>query len=119
MKNSTMILLPQWYKTLCSCTLPPRMMPCDAATQWNSTYDMLHIALDFHTAIDVMTSMCEFHLRKYELSPAEWGIAKELRDILKVTFSFAHMFITQLLQIFSKVQPSSFLAELMNSNRLG
>ena len=29
--------------------------------------------------IDVMTSMHELDLRKYELSPAEWGIAEELR----------------------------------------
>ena len=47
------------------------MMPHDVETQWNSTYDMLHFALDFHMAIDVMTSMCELNLWKYELSPAK------------------------------------------------
>jgi hypothetical protein len=45
---------------------------------------MLLFTLDFHLAIDSMTAMCTFDLQKYELSPAEWGIAKELRDVLKV-----------------------------------
>ena len=60
------------------------MMPHDVSTRWNSTYDMLYFALDFRTAIDKMTAMRHLDLQKYELSPAEWGIAKELRDVLNV-----------------------------------
>ena len=86
-KKSTTILLPQWYKTLRSCGLASRMMPRDVATRWNSTYDMLLFALDFRPAIDSMTTMRDFDLRRYELSPAEWGIAQELRDVLKVSVS--------------------------------
>jgi hypothetical protein len=63
------------------------MMPCDVSTCWNSTYDMLLFALDFCLAIDSMTALHDFDLQRYELSPAEWGIAKELRDILKVFLS--------------------------------
>jgi hypothetical protein len=33
-----------------------------------------------------MTAMRDLDLRKFELSPAEWEIAKELRDILNVRF---------------------------------
>jgi hypothetical protein len=92
-KNSTTILLPQWYKTLASSRLPLRMMPRDVSTRWNSTYDMLHFALDFRMAIDAMTAMRDLDLRKYELCPAEWGIAKELRDVLKVSFRFPQSFL--------------------------
>jgi hypothetical protein len=57
---------------------------------------MLLFALDFCAAIDSMTAMCDFDLQKYELSPAEWGIAKELRDILKVFFhSFCSFLFTK------------------------
>ena len=45
---------------------------------------MLYFTLDFRTAIDKMTAMHDLDLRKYKLSPAEWGIAKELRDVLNV-----------------------------------
>ena len=45
---------------------------------------MLYFALDFRTAIDKMTAMRHLDLQKYKLSPAEWGIAKELRDVLNV-----------------------------------
>ena len=88
-KKSTTILLPQWYTTLSSCGLPRRMMPRDVATRWNSTYDMLSFALDFRPAIDSMTAKRELDLQKYELSPAEWGIAKELGDVLKVIITFS------------------------------
>jgi hypothetical protein len=85
-KKSTTILLPQWYKILSSFRLPRRMMPRDVSTRWNSTYDMLLFALDFRPAIDGMTALRDLDLRKYELSPAEWGIAEELRDVLRVYF---------------------------------
>ena len=43
---------------------------------------MLKFALDFRPAIDAMTAVRD--LWKYELSPVEWGIAEELKVILKV-----------------------------------
>lgn len=49
--------------------------------------DMLLFVLDFCLAINSMTAMHDFDLQKYELSPAEWGIAQELRDMLKVSVS--------------------------------
>ena len=85
LKNLTTILLPAWHKTLPTYGLPSRMMPQDVATWWNSTFDMLDFAVQYRVAIDAMTAVQEFDLRKYELVPAEWDIAKELRDVLKVS----------------------------------
>ena len=92
MKNSTTILLPQWYNKVASCRLPRCMMHRDVSTRWNSTFDMLHFALEYRLAIDAMTAMRDLRLRKYELSPEEWEIAKELRDVLKVLFSLYSSF---------------------------
>lgn len=105
MKKSTTDLLPQWYKTLASCGLSHHMMPCDVSTCWNSTDDMLLFALDFHPAIDSMTAKQDFDLQKYELSPAEWGIAKELRDVLKAFFLHSHhsLFTKHFGQVFKDV----------------
>jgi len=86
LKNSTTILLPQWYKTLAAHHLPHRMMPRDVSTRWNSTFDMLNFALKYRPAIDTMTATRDFDLRKYELVPADWRIAGELRDVLQVFF---------------------------------
>ncbi|KAF8261931.1 hypothetical protein EI94DRAFT_1604566, partial [Lactarius quietus] len=57
LKNSTTKLLPAWYATLTSLNLPPRMMPRDVATCWNSTYDMLDFAIQYHLAIVSMTAV--------------------------------------------------------------
>jgi hypothetical protein len=62
------------------------MMPQDVATRWNSMYDMLDFTIDYQPAVDTMTARCDLDLRKYELSPEEWEIAEELRNVLKVWF---------------------------------
>jgi len=85
LKNSPTILLPAWYKTLGAHHLSPRMMPRDVSTRWNSTFDMLDFAIQYRPAIDTMTAARDFGLRQYELVPAEWKIASELRDVLKVS----------------------------------
>jgi hypothetical protein len=64
------------------------MMPRDVSTRWNSTYDMLDFAIKYRPAIDAMTAIRELDLRKYELESAEWGIAGELRDVMKVHCHF-------------------------------
>jgi hypothetical protein len=60
-------------------------MPRDVSTRWNSTFDMLEFAIQYRPAINAMTAACDFGLRQYELVPAEWKIASELRDVLKVS----------------------------------
>ena len=59
-------------------------MPRDVATRWNSTFDMLNFAVEHITAINTITADRDMKLRKYELSEADWGIARELRHVLKV-----------------------------------
>src|ERR1700675_1265472 len=52
-----------------------------------------------------MTAKYNLDLQKYELSPAEWIIAKELRDVLNVRFftTLYFMFLNDLSQIFKVV----------------
>ena len=85
LKNSTTILLPAWDKLLSTYGLPPCMMPQDISTRWNSTFDMLKFAIRYRVAIDAMTAVREYDLRKYEMGSVEWNIAKELQEVLKVS----------------------------------
>ena len=64
--------------------LAHRIMPRDVSTRWNSTYEMLEFAVNYHAAVDSMSARRDLNLRKYELEPMEWKIAGELRDVLKV-----------------------------------
>ena len=86
-KNSSTIVLPKWYKVLESLPLKPRMMPRDVSTCWNSTYDMVLFAIKYRAALDIMTADREMNLRKFELTKKEWGMASELCEVLKVSFS--------------------------------
>jgi hypothetical protein len=81
------------------------MMPQDVSTWANSTYDMLKFAIKYRPAIDAMTAVCELDLRKYELESAEWKIAGELRDVMKVCYGFVFgIFISNAVeQIFTAV----------------
>jgi len=60
-------------------------MPQDMSTHWNSMFDMLNFATQYHAAIDAMTVVCDFDLHQYKLVPTEWKISTELQDILKVS----------------------------------
>src|SRR6266702_85795 len=88
LKNSTTILLPQWYNTLTAHHLSHCMMPHDVSTQWNSMFDMLNFTFEYRPAIDTMTATWDLDLCKYELVPSEWRIAGELHDVLQVFCGF-------------------------------
>ena len=60
----------------------PRMMPHDVATCWNSIYDMLKFADEYHAVLNVMTANRDMNLRKFELSKKEWAMATELCEVL-------------------------------------
>ena len=58
------------------------------STRWNSTYDMILFATEYHAVLDIMTADRDMNLRKYELSKKEWGMATELCEALQVCFYF-------------------------------
>jgi len=80
------IILPQWFTELEELGFKAHMMLHDVSTRWNSTYDMLQFALDYHVPIDKITSNWELNLHKYELQDDEWAVTETLCDTLK-----AHM----------------------------
>ncbi|KAJ7263158.1 hypothetical protein B0H12DRAFT_988313, partial [Mycena haematopus] len=54
--NSSTKLLPKW-RALCSQHgLNPRLIPRDVATRWNSTFDMLKVAIQYRPVIDAIVS---------------------------------------------------------------
>jgi hypothetical protein len=65
------------------------MMPRDVSTRWNSTYDMVEFATEYQAALNIMTADHDMNLRQFELSKKEWGLATELREVLRVNFSFS------------------------------
>ena len=83
-KNSSTIALPKWYDVLKTLDLNPHMMPRDVSTRWNSTYDMVEFAIEYHAALDIMTADRDMNLRKFELSKKEWSMVAELCEVLKV-----------------------------------
>ena len=84
-KNSSTVILPQWFETLKELELDERVMPRDVRTRWNSTYDMLVFAYQYKDAINDITAIREMKLRNYEIEPEEWEIIKQLRNVLKVS----------------------------------
>jgi len=64
------------------------MMPRDMATRWNSTYDMLEFANEYHAALNIMTTDHNMNLCKFELSKKEWAMANELCEVLRVHLFF-------------------------------
>ncbi|KAN0130488.1 hypothetical protein V8E53_011699 [Lactarius tabidus] len=92
-KNSTMIVLPEWLSILEQHTeaseaakekpLSIQIMPCDVATCWNSMFDMLEFVLLYRDPLDDLTGIQEMKLRAYELSEGEWRISEQLCGVLK------------------------------------
>lgn len=82
---SSTILLPAWHDIVASLELPRRVLPRDVRTRWNSTYQMLEVALKYREAVDLITSSKKYDLRELELEDDEWTMAEELRKVLKVS----------------------------------
>ena len=56
-------------------------------TRWNSTYDMIRVAIAYREAIDDVTGNKLIKLRKHELEDEHWAILKDLVHVLKVSLS--------------------------------
>ncbi|TFK81276.1 hypothetical protein K466DRAFT_454437, partial [Polyporus arcularius HHB13444] len=54
--NSTTKLAPAWRDICKELGLPERMIPRDVRTRWNSTYDMIKMAVEYAKAIKRMCS---------------------------------------------------------------
>lgn len=76
--------MPEWKSVLRTLQLPEKLLPRDVKTRWNSTYEMLRVAIEYRAAVDMLCMNKNNNLRSYELTPQEWKTAKQLRHILKV-----------------------------------
>jgi hypothetical protein len=77
-KNSSTLILPEWFWILDDLSLNARMMPCDIHTHWNTTYDMLEFTYEYKEAINQITDRHEMKLQDYKIKPHEWDIIKQL-----------------------------------------
>ncbi|KAF7322202.1 hypothetical protein MKEN_00744700 [Mycena kentingensis (nom. inval.)] len=80
--NSPTILLPRWHAVVESNSLPPRVLARDVKTRWNSTYDMINVALTYRRAVHALTLEQSNGLTAFYLSEEEWNILSDLRDLL-------------------------------------
>ena len=64
-----------------------QLIPHNDKTQWNSTYDMLNVAMEYHKVIDDITANKSLKLWQYELDDEGWDIIKDLLCVSKVTFT--------------------------------
>ena len=82
--HSTTIALPAWRSICVAKGLKPNLIPHDVVTRWNSTFDMMHFALRYCTAVDAITADKALKLRKYELLDDNWVIIQDLVTVLEV-----------------------------------
>jgi hypothetical protein len=82
--HSTMIALPAWCKACVANNLPIRLIPHDVKTHWNSTFNMVKMALKYCAAVDDITANKGLKLCKYELDDDDWEIVSDLLRVLKV-----------------------------------
>ncbi|RDX39419.1 hypothetical protein OH76DRAFT_1306033, partial [Lentinus brumalis] len=81
--NSSTILLPAWHEVVKKCGLEPRVLPRNIQTHWNSTFNMLEVALEYQLAIKAITASKKYDLREYKLDEEEWQIAEQLHTVMK------------------------------------
>ncbi|KAI0696127.1 hypothetical protein C8T65DRAFT_583657, partial [Cerioporus squamosus] len=81
--HSSTKLLPRW-KTLCAeLKMDEKLLPRDVRTRWNSTFDMVDVALKYRKVVDEFCANKLNGLREYELTAHEWTILKQLRNVFK------------------------------------
>ena len=109
MKNSSTIILSQWYRILKSLSLEVWVIPHVICTRWKAIYDMLNFAYQYRVTINKITStdICDMKLRAYEIEAHKWETVQQLCDLLKV--SNYYFFISQVLYHFIDFQRCNFV----------
>ncbi|KAA1479966.1 hypothetical protein DENSPDRAFT_789743 [Dentipellis sp. KUC8613] len=69
--HSTTILLPAWKTVLTDLGQRERLIPRDVSTRWNSTYDMLVVALEHQVAIRTIVAQTTPELDELEMTAQE------------------------------------------------
>ena len=64
--------------------VPKKLLPRDVRTRWNSTFEMLAVALPHRVVINKMCEDKAYSLWAYELSQEDWRIARHLHKVLQV-----------------------------------
>ena len=107
MKNSSTIILPQWYHILKSLSLKAQVIPDDIRTHWNTTYNMLNFAYQYRVTINKIMDIHNMKLHAYEVEAYEWETVQQLHDLLKVNNNY--FFISQVLSHFINFQRHNFV----------
>ncbi|KAJ7047957.1 hypothetical protein C8F04DRAFT_936363, partial [Mycena alexandri] len=81
--HSTTIVLPAWRKACKDHSMQSRLIPRDVCTRWNSLYDMLIVAIEYHEVVNSLTSDRTLSLRDYEITDLEWDILDDMVYALK------------------------------------
>lgn len=89
------IALPAWHKACIANQLPIHLIPRDVKTHWNSTYNMVKMALRYRQAVNDITANKALKLRKYELDDNDWLIVGDLLHVLKVSVSHSATYYAQ------------------------
>ncbi|KAE9403682.1 hypothetical protein BT96DRAFT_1079562, partial [Gymnopus androsaceus JB14] len=81
--NSLIKVLPAWKKTVADFKLPSKQIPRDVRTRWNSTFDMINMAVQYGTPLNSFINDSNNGLTAFALSTTEWIILENLRDVLQ------------------------------------
>ncbi|KAJ7896332.1 hypothetical protein B0H14DRAFT_2315181, partial [Mycena olivaceomarginata] len=88
--HSTTKSLPAWCTACKAKKMAMRLLPHDVRTHWNSTYDMLVVAVQYKQVLNAVTADRNLPLRRYKLSDSDWVIIEDLVYMLeKATLLFS------------------------------
>jgi hypothetical protein len=63
--------LPAWRTACKAKKMAVQLLPHDVRTRWNSTYNMLVVAVQYKEVLNAVTADRNLPLRRYELSDSD------------------------------------------------